>query len=129
MSTWINDNTGETVGFHLPNTLVGDPEKEVQLPYLVSQSLTISSNKASATVAATENLLKVGSANLAAACTLTLTNKLPVGAKVYVVFKCGGTKYDVTVKDGEDTVATITGVASSTNLASFLWDGTSFLKI
>ena len=129
MSTWINDETGETVGFHLPSFLVGDPKKEVQLPYLVAQNLTISSNKASATVAATENLLKVGSANLAAACTLTLTNKLPVGAKVYVVFKCGGTKYDVTVKVGEDTVATITGVASSTNLASFLWDGTSFLKI
>lgn len=129
MSTWINDATGQKLSFKAPATKVGGDEVVAQFPFVDSQVSIISENKASATIAATETILTLGTDDLSAACTLTLEQHLPVGAKMYVKFKCGGTKYDVTVKIGEDTEATITGVANKTNIAAFLWDGTHLLSI
>lgn len=129
MSTWINDATGQKLSFKAPATKVGGDEIVTQFPFVDSQALTISENKASATIAATETILTLGTENLSAACVLTVTPQLPIGAKLYVKFKCGGTKYDVTVKIGENTEATITGVANKTNLAAFLFDGTNLLSI
>lgn len=129
MSTWINDKTGQSGSFEMPSTKVGPDSVKAQFPFVDKQSLTIASNKASATIAATETILEIGSEALAADTTLTVDPKTPVGAKSYVKFICGGTKHDVVVKIGTTTEATITGVASKTNLATFLWDGSHLLTI
>lgn len=108
----------------------GTGKKETQFPYVDSQVLALESNKADAEVTHTVSILTLGSDNLAAAATLDLDlANAPVGACVYLIFKCGGTKYDVTVKSGESTLASVTGVANKTNMASFLWSGTELLAI
>lgn len=128
--TYINNNTGQSYNFVTPNKKIGTNDYfEETFPCTDVQALTLSSNKADAKMNATTTILDLGSENLSAAATITLTETTaPVGSRLFVKFKCGGTKYDVSVKIG-DVTTTITGVANKQNLASFLWDGTSILAI
>lgn len=119
---------GEGYNFKAPSTQSGNQTTEVQFPVFDVQSLTLSSNAASATLSHTETLIDLGSDNLAAAATVTVTNECPTGSKLYVKFKCGSTKYDVTISDGTNSTV-ITGVASKTNFDALVFDGTNWLLV
>ena len=64
--------------------------------------------------------------------TLTLApeaSNLNVGAKVVVVWTSDGTARNVTVKVGEDTVATLSGTASTKVVKQLMWDGEGLLAL
>ncbi|MBQ1652669.1 MAG: hypothetical protein II575_02360 [Bacteroidales bacterium] len=129
----INKTNGASYSFKAPN-IEEDTGKnvEVMFPTFDDIAVTLSSNAGSAAIKRTASIVKLGTENLAAATTLTATpsDELPKGAIIYVLFKCGSTKYDVTVKkNATDTGVTIVGVASSTVCKSVLWDGTNWIVV
>lgn len=128
---YLNKTNGSSYNFVAPN-IEEDAGRHIQVvfPTFDDIAVTLSSNAGSADIKRTTSLVTLGSANLAAATTLTATpdSKLPKGAIMYVKFQCGSTKYDVTVKkNASDSGVTIVGVASSTVCKSLLWDGTNWV--
>ena len=80
----------------------------------------------------TTTIVDLGSDNLSAAATLTLTpgDGLPAGAEVLVKWSNGSTKYDVTVKkDASTTVGTLVGVANTTVTKRLVWSGRAWLIV
>ena len=125
----INTKDNASYNFVAPD-IESDAGKKTEMMFPTAEVVepTISSNKAEAAVRREKTIMKLGT--LAAACELTLAPEaanLNVGAVVAVSWTNGSTKYDVTVKVGDTTVATLTGIASTTVTKQLLWDGTGFL--
>ncbi len=130
---YLNKETNASYNFVAPN-ISEDENKKVEevFPTSEKKDVTLSSNAAEVTVKRTITIIDLGSDNLAAAATLTLKpdSNLPIGAKVYVKWKNGGTKYDVTIKqDSNTTVGTGVGVASTTVTKEVIWTGSSWLIV
>lgn len=130
---YLNKETNASYGFVAPK-ISEDENKKVEevFPTSEKKDVTLSSNAAEVTVKRTLTIVDLGNDNLAAGATLTLEpdSKLPMGAKVYVKWKNGSTKYDVTIKqDSSTTVGTGVGVASTTVTKEVIWTGSSWLIV
>lgn len=127
----INTENNASYNFVAPSIPEdGDKKTEVMFPTAEVVSPTISSNKADAPVRRQKTIVKLGT--LSAATTLTLIPEpanLNVGAMVAVNWTSDGTARAITVKVGTDTVATLSGTASTNVTKQLMWDGESFLAV
>lgn len=109
-----------------------DADKKVEVVFPTAEAVEpeIISDKAEVPVRREKTIVKLGSRS--AATTLTLVPEpanLNVGALVAVNWTSDSTARDITVKVGDDTVATLAGTASTTVTKQLLWDGEGFLAI
>lgn len=127
----INTENNASYNFVAPSIPEdADKKTEVMFPTAEVVSPTISSNKADAPVRRQKTIVKLGT--LSAATTLTLIPEpanLNVGAMVAVNWTSDGTARAITVKVGTDTVATLSGTASTNVTKQLMWDGESFLAV
>lgn len=127
----INTENNASYNFVAPSIPEdADKKTEVMFPTAEVVSPTISSNKADAPVRRQKTIVKLGA--LSAATTLTLIPEpanLNVGAMVAVNWTSDGTARAITVKVGADTVATLSGTASTNVTKQLMWDGESFLDV
>ncbi len=127
----INTENNASYNFVAPSIPEdADKKTEVMFPTAEVVSPTISSNKADAPVRRQKTIVKLGT--LSAATTLNLAPEpanLNVGAMVAVNWTSDGTARAVTVKVGADTVATLSGTASTKVTKQLMWDGESFLAV
>lgn len=127
----INTENNASYNFVAPSIPEdADKKTEVMFPTAEVVSPTISSNKADAPVRRQKTIVKLGT--LSAATTLTLIPEpanLNVGAMVAVNWTSDGTARAITVKVGTDTVATLSGTASTMVTKQLMWDGESFLAV
>lgn len=126
-------NTENNASYNLvAPSITEDADKKVEVVFPTAEAVEpeISSNKAEVPVRREKTIVKLGS--LSAATTLTLVPEpanLNVGAVVAVNWTSDSTARDITVKVGDDTVATLAGTASTTVTKLLLWDGEGFLAI
>ena len=120
----INTENNASYNFVAPSIPEdADKKTEVMFPTAEVVSPTISSNKADAPVRRQKTIVKLGT--LSAATTLTLAPEpanLNVGAMVAVNWTSDGTAR-------ADTVATLSGTASTKVTKQLMWDGESFLAV
>ena len=127
----INTENNASYNYVAPS-IPEDADKKVEVVFPTAEAVEpeISSNKAEVPVRREKTIVKLGS--LSAATTLTLVPEpanLNVGAVVAVNWKSDSTARDITVKVGDDTVATLAGTASTTVTKQLLWDGEGFIAI
>ena len=127
----INTENNASYNFVAPS-IPEDADKKTEMMFPTAEvvSPTISSNKADAPVRRQKTIVKLGT--LSAATTLTLIPEpanLNVGAMVAVNWTSDGTARAITVKVGTDTVATLSGTASTNVTKQLMWDGESFLAV
>lgn len=127
----INSNTGATYHMVAPN-IEADANSVVNVVFPTVEAVepNISNNKASVEVNRDRTIVKLGTRS--AALELTLVPKaenLNVGAIVAVNWTSDGTARNVTVKVGADTVATLSGTASTNVTKQLIWDGVGFLAL
>ena len=127
----INTENNASYNFVAPS-IEEDAGKKVEVVFPTAEAVEpeISSNKAEVPVRREKTIIKLGS--LSAATTLTLAPEsanLNVGAVVAVSWTSDSTARNITVKVGEDTVATLTGTASTNVTKQLVWDGEGFLAI
>lgn len=127
----INTENNASYNYVAPS-IPEDADKKVEVVFPTAEAVEpeISSNKAEMPVRREKTIVKLGSRS--AATTLTLVPEpanLNVGAVVAVNWTSDSTARDITVKVGEDTVATLAGTASTTVTKQLLWDGEGFIAI
>lgn len=127
----INKENNASYNFKAPS-IPEDAEKktEVMFPTAEVVNPTISSNNADVPVRRQKTIVKLGT--LSAATTLALIPEpanLNVGAMVAVNWTSDGTARAITVKVGTDTVATLSGTASTMVTKQLVWDGEEFLAV
>ena len=127
----INTENNASYNFMAPS-IEDDADKKTEVVFPTAEVVnpTISSNKADAPVRRQKTIVKLGT--LTAATTLTLAPEpanLNVGAMVAVNWTSDGTARNITVKVGTDTVATLSGTASTKVTKQLMWDGESFLAV
>lgn len=126
-------NTENNASYNLvAPSIPDDADKKVEVVFPTAEAVEpeISSNKAEVPVRREKTIVKLGSRS--AATTLTLVPEpanLNVGAVVAVNWTSDSTARDITVKVGDDTVATLAGTASTTVTKQLLWDGEGFIAI
>ena len=127
----INTENNASYNFKAPSIPEdGDKKTETVFPTAEVVNPTISSNKADVPVRRQKTIVKLGT--LSAATTLTLIPEpanLNVGAMVAVNWTSDGTARAITVKVGNDTVATLSGTASTKVTKQLMWDGEGFLSV
>ena len=127
----INTENNASYNFKAPSIPEdGDKKTETVFPTAEVVNPTISSNKADVPVRRQKTIVKLGT--ISAATTLTLIPEpanLNVGAMVAVNWTSDGTARAITVKVGTDTVATLSGTASTKVTKQLMWDGESFLAV
>ena len=127
---FINKDNRSSYNFKAP-AIAGDADtsKEIFFPTQKAASAVFTENALSYNVEHDVTVLTFATP-VAAASTLTLVAKdINVGARLICQFTFGGTKYDITVKTGEDTDATLAGVQSKTVGYELVWNGTKWIKI
>lgn len=127
----INMKNNASYNFMAPD-IDDDADQKVEVIFPTSEAVTpsISSNKAAVKVRRQKTIVKLGS--LSAATELDLEPEaanLNVGAVVIVSWTSDGTARNITVKVGTDTVATLSGTASTKVTKQLVWDGESFLAV
>ena len=127
----INTENNASYNFVAPS-IEEDAGKKLEVVFPTAEAVEpeISSNKAEVPVRREKTIIKLGS--LSAATTLTLAPEsanLNVGAVVAVSWTSDSTARNITVKVGEDTVATLAGTASAKVTKQLVWDGEGFLAI
>lgn len=127
----INTENNASYNFKAPS-IEEDADKKVELVFPTSEvvSPTITANATSVPVHRQKTIVKLGT--LSAATTLTLIPEpanLNVGAMVAVNWTSDGTARAITVKVGADTVATLSGTASTKVTKQLMWDGEGFLAV
>ncbi len=127
----INTENNASYNYVAPS-IPEDADKKVEVVFPTAEAVEpeISSNKAEVPVRREKTIVKLGSRS--AATTLTLVpepDNLNVGAVVAVNWTSDSTARDITVKVGDDTVATLAGTASTTVTKQLLWDGEGFIAI
>lgn len=126
-------NTENNASYNLvAPSIPEDADKKVEVVFPTAEAVEpeIISDKAEVPVRREKTIVKLGSRS--AATTLTLVPEpanLNVGALVAVNWTSDSTARDITVKVGDDTVATLAGTASTTVTKQLLWDGEGFLAI
>lgn len=130
---YLNKETNASYNFVAPKISEDENKKvEVVFPTSEKKDVTISDNAALVDIKRNVTIVDLGSDALAAAATVTLNpdSQLPVGAKAYVKWANGSTKYDVTVKkDSSTTCGTLVGVASTTVTKELMWTGTTWVVV
>lgn len=129
--TKINTERNASYNMVAPD-IEDDADKKVEVVFPTSEvvSPTISSNAATAAVRRGKTIVKLGT--LSAAATLTLepeAKNLNVGDIVAVNWTSDSTARAVTVKVGNDTVATLSGTQSAAVTKQLMWDGSTFLAL
>ena len=107
-----------------------DKKTEMVFPTAEAVSVTLTANAASVAVRRETTIVKLGT--LAAAATVTLVpepKNLNIGSKVMVNWTSDSTGRNVSVKVGNDTIATLTGTASTTVTKQLVWDGNTFIVL
>lgn len=107
-----------------------DKKTEMVFPTAEAVSVTLTANAASVAVRRDTTIVKLGT--LAAAATVTLVpepKNLNIGSKVMVNWTSDSTGRNVSVKVGNDTIATLTGTASTTVTKQLVWDGNTFIVL
>ena len=127
----INTENNASYNFVAPS-IEEDADKKVEQVFPTAEVVTptISSNKADVPVRRQKTIVKLGT--LSAATTVTLIPEpanLNVGAMVAVNWTSDGTARAITVKVGNDTVATLSGTASTEVTKQLMWDGEGFLAV
>ena len=127
----INMKNNASYNFMAPD-IEDDADKKVEVIFPTGEAVTpsISSNKAKVKVRRQITSIKLGT--LSAATELDLEPEpanLNVGAVLIVSWTSDGTARNITVKVGDDTVATLAGTASTNVNKQLVWDGESFLAI
>ena len=127
----INSKNGAAYHMEAPE-IDSDQGKAVKVKFPTSEAVspTVTSNAASVAINREKTIVKLGTRSAAA--TLTLVpeaDNLNVGAIVAVNWTSDGTARSITVKVGEDTVATLSGTASTNVTKQLMWDGEGFLAI
>lgn len=127
----INSKKGATYHMEAPE-VNADQGKTVKTVFPVFEKVTptISSNKA--TVAVNRQITIVKCGTLSAGLALTLVPEaanLNVGSIVAVDWTSDTTARDITVKVGNDTVATLAGTASTHCTKQLMWDSEGFLAL
>ena len=127
----INTENNASYNFVAPS-IEEDADKKVEQVFPTAEVVnpTIRSNKADVPVRRQKTIVKLGT--LSAATTLTLIPEpanLNVGAMVAVNWTSDGTARAITVKVGTDTVATLSGTASTKVTKQLMWDGEGFLAV
>lgn len=127
----INSKNGAAYHMEAPE-IDSDQGKAVKVKFPTSEAVspTVTSNAASVAVNREKTIVKLGTRTAAA--TLTLVpeaDNLNVGAVVAVNWTSDGTARNITVKVGENTVATLSGTASTNVTKQLMWDGEGFLAI
>ncbi len=128
---YINKKNGSSYNFEAPN-IIEDTNKKVKaiFPTAEAVSPTVSANAASVAINREKTIIAFGS--LSAATTLELVlvaANLNVGAVVIVSWTSDSTARNITVKLGDNTVATLAGTASTKVNKQLMWDGETFLAI
>lgn len=127
----INKKHNSSYNFVAPD-IEDDADKKVEPVFPTSEVVTpsISSNTATAPVRRQKTIINLGSLSAATALTLAPEPKnLNIGAVVLVSWTSDGTARNITVKVGNDTVATLAGTASTKVTKQLVWDGETFLAI
>lgn len=126
-------NTENNASYNLvAPSIPEDAGKKVEVVFPTAEAVEpeIISDKADVPVRREKTIVKCG--DLTAGLALTLVPEpanLNVGAVVAVNWTSDSTARDITVKVGDDTVATLAGTASTTVTKQLLWDGEGFLAI
>lgn len=126
-------NSKNRAAYHMEAPEIdSDQGKAVKVKFPTSEAVspTVTSNAASVAVNREKTIVKLGTRTAAA--TLTLVpeaDNLNVGAVVAVNWTSDGTARNITVKVGENTVATLSGTASTNVTKQLMWDGEGFLAI
>ena len=127
----INKTNNASYGMVAPD-IEDDAEKKTEMVFPTAEavSVTLTANAASVAVRRDTTIVKLGT--LAAAATVTLVpepKNLNIGSKVMVNWTRDSTGRNVSVKVGNDTIATLTGTASTTVTKQLVWDGNTFIVL
>lgn len=127
----INKENNASYGMVAPD-IEDDADKKTEMVFPTAEavSVTLTANAASVAVRRETTIVKLGT--LAAAATVTLVpepKNLNIGSKVMVNWTSDSTGRNVSVKVGNDTIATLTGTASTTVTKQLVWDGNTFIVL
>ena len=127
----INKTNNASYGMVAPD-IEDDADKKTEMVFPTAEavSVTLTANAASVAVRRETTIVKLGT--LAAAATVTLVpepKNLNIGSKVMVNWTSDSTGRNVSVKVGNDTIATLTGTASTTVTKQLVWDGNTFIVL
>lgn len=127
----INKENNASYGMVAPD-IEDDADKKTEMVFPTAEavSVTLTANAASVAVRRDTTIVKLGT--LAAAATVTLVpepKNLNIGSKVMVNWTSDSTGRNVSVKVGNDTIATLTGTASETVTKQLVWDGNTFIVL
>lgn len=127
----INKENNASYGMVAPD-IEDDADKKTEMVFPTAEavSVTLTANAASVAVRRDTTIVKLGT--LAAAATVTLVpepKNLNIGSKVMVNWTSDSTGRNVSVKVGNDTIATLTGTASTTVTKQLVWDGNTFIVL
>ena len=127
----INKTNNASYGMVAPD-IEDDADKKTEMVFPTAEavSVTLTANAASVAVRRDTTIVKLGT--LAAAATVTLVpepKNLNIGSKVMVNWTSDSTGRNVSVKVGNDTIATLTGTASTTVTKQLVWDGNTFIVL
>lgn len=127
----INKKHNSSYNFVAPD-IEDDADRKIEPLFPTSEVVTpaVVSNEATVKIRRQHTIIKLGT--LSAATTLTFqpeAKNLNIGAMVMVSWTSDGTTRNITVKIGNDTVATLAGTASTKVNKQLVWDGESFLAI
>ena len=127
----INKTNNASYGMVAPD-IEDDADKKTEMVFPTAEavSVALTANAASVAVRRDTTIVKLGT--LAAAATVTLVpepKNLNIGSKVMVNWTSDSTGRNVSVKVGNDTIATLTGTASTTVTKQLVWDGNTFIVL
>ena len=127
----INKTNNASYGMVAPD-IEDDADKKTEMVFPTAEAVDVAltANAASVAVRRETTIVKLGT--LAAAATVTLVpepKNLNIGSKVMVNWTSDSTGRNVSVKVGNDTIATLTGTASETVTKQLVWDGNTFIVL
>ncbi len=128
MGTHINMTTNASYNFKAPN-IAADADKkiEVTFPTAENQTPTVSAITA-VTIDRNVTMINLGQLSTSITLNATIASHVEVGAIVHVTAKSDGIARNVLFGTGF-TSPTMTGAVSKTNVASFIYNGTTFLPL
>ena len=127
---YYRKESNASYNFVAPN-IEKDADQKVEVVFPTSELVepTLSSNAATVKVERSTTIIDLGTLSAAATITLEPGNDLAVGSIVVVKSTSDSTARAVTVKKGDDTVASISGVQSATVVKQLMWTGSTWVLI
>lgn len=127
----INIESNASYNYVAPN-ITADADLKIELTFPTRRAGASAFTSNALTLAVTDDLtIRTFATEVAAAAALTVevAAHVNVGARMILRHTFGATKYDITVKTGNNSDCVLTGVASTAVNYELMWTGTAWMHL